>query len=61
MLGVGAALMGLLLHGEVLIGPNVGMRVQDFRLQDQNENEKTLGSIIGPKGALLVFYRSADW
>ena len=30
-------------------------------LQDQNGNEKTLRSIMGPKGALLVFYRSADW
>jgi peroxiredoxin len=50
-----------LLHGAVPTGPNVGERVPDFRLQDQNGNEKTLASIMGPKGALLVFYRSADW
>ncbi|MGA2195258.1 MAG: hypothetical protein ABSH40_08305 [Bryobacteraceae bacterium] len=42
-------------------GPNVGEPVPDFRLQDQNGAAQTLHSILGPKGALLVFYRSADW
>jgi peroxiredoxin len=35
--------------------------VPDFRLADQNGTEHTLHSILGPKGALLVFFRSADW
>jgi peroxiredoxin len=39
----------------------VGERVPEFRLQDQNGTVQTLRSILGPKGALLVFYRSADW
>ncbi|MGO9261883.1 MAG: hypothetical protein ACLQU1_37110 [Bryobacteraceae bacterium] len=60
-LAIGAALAAILLHGAVPTGPNIGARVPDFQLQDQNGNQKTLGSIMGPKGALLVFYRSADW
>jgi len=56
----GAALCGLAL-GAVPTGPEVGQAVPDFRLQDQNNGSRTLKSILGPKGALLVFYRSADW
>ena len=59
---VEAALAALLYaNGAVSTGPNVGQKVPDFRLQDQNGKEQTLASIMGPKGALLVFYRSADW
>ena len=43
------------------LGPQVGERVQDFTLKDQNGKPWTLQSIMGPKGAILVFYRSADW
>ena len=43
------------------LGPQVGERVQDFTLKDQNGKPWTLQSIMGPKGAMLVFYRSADW
>jgi peroxiredoxin len=39
----------------------VGERVPDFSLRDQNGNSRTLQSILGPKGAMLVFIRSADW
>ena len=39
----------------------MGESVPEFRLQDQNGAVQTLRSILGPKGALLVFYRSADW
>ena len=60
-LGIGIAVAGLLLQGAVPTGPAVGERVPDFRLQDQNGQEKMLRSIMGPKGALLVFFRSADW
>jgi hypothetical protein len=42
-------------------GPELGKAVPDFRLQDQNGAWQTLSSVIGPKGAMLVFYRSADW
>jgi hypothetical protein len=49
------------LYGAVPSGPEPGQRVADFRLSDQNGVERTLQSLMGPKGALLVFYRSADW
>jgi peroxiredoxin len=42
-------------------GPEPGQRIPDFRLQDQKGAYQTLQSIMGPKGAMLVFYRSADW
>ncbi len=58
---VTVALCGLAMAAAITTGPNVGVTVPDFRLQDQNGKTQTLSSILGPKGALLVFYRSADW
>jgi cytochrome oxidase Cu insertion factor (SCO1/SenC/PrrC family) len=43
------------------LGPRVGERVPDFSLRDQNGRVQTLQSIMGGKGAMLVFIRSADW
>lgn len=43
------------------VGPQIGQRVPDFSLSDQTGKAWTLQSIMGPKGAMLVFYRSADW
>ena len=43
------------------LGPKLGERVPDFSLKDQNGKTWTLASIMGPKGAMLVFFRSADW
>ena len=43
------------------LGPQVGERVPDFSLKDQAGKTWTLQSIMGPKGAMLVFLRSADW
>ena len=43
------------------LGPQVGQLVPDFSLKDQNGKTWTRNSIMGPKGAMLVFYRSADW
>lgn len=43
------------------LGPQVGERVPDFELSDQNGRAHTLKSILGPNGAMLVFYRSASW
>lgn len=42
-------------------GPEIGSRVPDFEALDQNGTRQTLQSIMGPKGAMLVFFRSADW
>ena len=43
------------------LGPQVGQRVPDFSLTDQAGRTRTLQSIMGPRGAMLVFLRSADW
>ncbi len=43
------------------LGPQVGERVPDFSLPDQNGKIWTRQSIMGPKGAMLVFVRSAEW
>ena len=42
-------------------GPEVGSTLPAFEAPDQNGRVQNLQSILGPKGALLVFYRSADW
>lgn len=43
------------------LGPQVGQRALDFRLTDQHGRPQTLASVAGPKGTMLVFFRSADW
>jgi hypothetical protein len=43
------------------LGPQVGDRVPDFTLLDQHRRSRTLTSLQGPKGLMLVFFRSADW
>ncbi len=43
------------------LGPQVGERVPEFSLPDQNGQVQTLESILGPRGAILLFHRSADW
>jgi hypothetical protein len=43
------------------LGPQIGEIVPDFRLQDGQGKTWTRESIMGPKGAMLVFSRSADW
>jgi peroxiredoxin len=43
------------------LGPQVGATVPDFSLADQQGRKRTLQSVMGPKGAMIVFYRSADW
>ncbi len=43
------------------LGPQIGQRVPDFNLNDQNGRAQNLQSITGSRGAMLVFFRSADW
>jgi cytochrome oxidase Cu insertion factor (SCO1/SenC/PrrC family) len=43
------------------LGPQVGQLAPDFTLPDQHGQPHRLSSLLGPKGALLVFFRSADW
>jgi peroxiredoxin len=42
-------------------GPQVGQAVPEFRLRDAQGKVWTRESIVGPKGAMLVFSRSLDW
>jgi hypothetical protein len=43
------------------LGPQVGAVVPAFSGTDQFGKPHTLASTYGPKGAMLVFFRSADW
>ena len=50
------------LHGQdIKSGPGVGQQVPAFSAKNQEGRNQTLKSIMGPKGAMLVFFRSADW
>ena len=57
--------MALLLFGGSLgardYGPPVGSKMPGFELKDQDGKTHTLASLLGPKGAVIVFFRSADW
>ena len=44
-----------------MLGPQVGEAVPKFELPDQNGKLRSLDSILGPNGAMLLFHRSADW
>jgi hypothetical protein len=43
------------------VGPRVGVRAPDFAGVDQFGRSQSLQSVLGPEGAMLVFFRSADW
>lgn len=43
------------------LGPRIGDRIPDFTLTDQHGQPRTLRSVMGANGLMLVFYRSADW
>jgi hypothetical protein len=45
----------------VKTGPPVGAIIPRFELPDQHGELRDFRSIAGPKGAMLVFFRSADW
>ncbi len=42
-------------------GPPIGSRMPSFTLRDQNGQTHSLQSLLGPKGAVILFFRSADW
>jgi cytochrome oxidase Cu insertion factor (SCO1/SenC/PrrC family) len=59
------AIISLLLVGASLnardYGPAVGSKIPAFELKDQDGKTHTLASLLGPKGAVILFFRSADW
>jgi hypothetical protein len=50
-----------LLPQPVAQGLAPGDQIPRLSLTDQNGRVKTFDDIRGPKGAMIVFYRSADW
>jgi hypothetical protein len=43
------------------IGLNVNQKAPDFSARDQFGNDQNLATLKGPKGTILLFFRSADW
>lgn len=43
------------------IGLAVGQKAPSFELRDQTGTTRTLESLKGPRGTVLLFFRSADW
>ncbi len=43
------------------VGPPVGGAVPSFSGLDQFGRTQTLETVMGAKGVMLVFFRSADW
>jgi hypothetical protein len=43
------------------VGPRVGDALPEFSLRDQGGHMRTLKSLLGSSGAVIVFFRSADW
>ena len=43
------------------VGPKVGQEIPAFKAMDQFGRQQSLASLIGPKGLVLLFVRSADW
>ena len=42
-------------------GPPIGSKMPGFDLKDQDGKSHSLASLVGPQGAVIVFFRSADW
>jgi len=43
------------------IGLNVGQKAPAFTARDQYGREQSLATVRGPKGTVVLFFRSADW
>jgi len=43
------------------IGLEIGQQAPAFALMDQFGNEQSYKTLKGPKGTVLLFFRSADW
>lgn len=55
------AILNCSLLGAAEYGPPVGKRMPDFDLKNQAGRAHTLQSLLGPKGGVILFFRSADW
>jgi len=43
------------------LGPSLGQPLPALAAPDQDGRTRDFASLAGPKGLLLVFFRSADW
>jgi hypothetical protein len=43
------------------VGPKLGDALPEFNLRDQSGHLQSLKSLFGSNGAIIVFFRSADW
>ena len=48
-------------HDATQIGPATGATAAEFSLLDQLGQPRTIESLMGPQGLVLLFFRSADW
>jgi len=46
---------------KIKTGPPIGTKIPSFRASDQFGRLQDFDSTRGPKGAIVVFFRSADW
>ena len=63
---VEGTLQGNTIHGAVIkrltsIGLEVGQKAPTFSARDQFGRTQNLETLRGPKGSILLFFRSADW
>ena len=42
-------------------GPPIGSKIPPFEAVDQSGRRQTFETLRGPKGLVLLFFRSADW
>jgi len=49
------------LDQNVKTGPAVGSKIPAFEAIDQHGRLQTFETLRGPKGLVLLFFRSADW
>jgi len=43
------------------VGPAVGETIPAFQAPDQDGRVRSFADLRGPKGLVLLFFRSADW
>ena len=58
---MGTLIISLLLAAAIQTGPGTGSKLPNFEAADQDGQSHKFYDLFGPKGAVLVVYRSADW
>ena len=61
LFGAGFALAAAQNQAASKTGPAPGSRIPEFSAADQDGKIRRFEDLRGEKGAMLVFYRSADW